>query len=111
MHDNYNYPMGADTPDAPWNQPEPKVETLKCYVSQTLIKHTDVYDLDCDFEKAYKEYRYTPLELINEFARVLPELIEKAKQSGHHTEAYKLKNLLKDCKDWEEEEFYACDDD
>lgn len=22
--DNYNYPMGSDTPDAPWNQKEPK---------------------------------------------------------------------------------------
>lgn len=36
--DNYNYPMGADTPDAPWNQvdnPEREVEVL---VSITLSK-------------------------------------------------------------------------
>ena len=23
MYDNYNYPAGADTPDAPWNQSDP----------------------------------------------------------------------------------------
>lgn len=36
--DNYNYPMGADTPDAPWNQvdnPEREIEVL---VSVTLSK-------------------------------------------------------------------------
>ena len=36
--DNYNYPMGADTPDAPWNQvdnPEKEIEVL---VSITLSK-------------------------------------------------------------------------
>lgn len=25
--DNYNYPMGSDTPDAPWNQKEPTTST------------------------------------------------------------------------------------
>lgn len=123
MYNNYDYPMGADNEDAPWNQEEQKAETLKCYVSQTLIKHTDVTTTDyvhfnsnivtqyTDFEKAYKDCRYTPLELINEFAKVLPELIDKAKKSGHRIEAYKYRNMLSDCKNWEEEDFYACNDE
>lgn len=44
--DNYNYPMGADTPDAPWNQvdnPEREIEvTISITLSRTAkIKVTD----------------------------------------------------------------------
>lgn len=36
--DNYNYPMGADTPLAPWNQEEPKEEEIEVTVSITMSK-------------------------------------------------------------------------
>lgn len=48
--DNYNYPMGADTPDAPWNQadnPEREVEVL---VSITLSKTVKVKVSDYTIE-------------------------------------------------------------
>jgi hypothetical protein len=35
---NYDYPMGADTSDAPWNQESPKPRTIEVTVSITLSK-------------------------------------------------------------------------
>lgn len=35
---NYDYPMGADTKDAPWNQEDPKPRTIEVTVSITLSK-------------------------------------------------------------------------
>lgn len=40
--DNYNYPCGADTPDAPWNQEEVPDKEFEIQVSQTLVKTCDV---------------------------------------------------------------------
>ena len=36
--DNYNYPMGADTKDAPWNQVDNPEEEIEVTVSITLSK-------------------------------------------------------------------------
>ena len=41
--DNYNYPMGADTADAPWNQVEPEPIEVEVTVSITLSKTVKVY--------------------------------------------------------------------
>ena len=53
--DNYNYPPGADTPDAPWNQPcEQDPITLDVTVNTTLYKkftvETSNYDVFTDDE-------------------------------------------------------------
>ncbi len=40
--DNYNYPMGADTPDAPWNQTDVPELTFDVAISQSLSKSTKV---------------------------------------------------------------------
>ena len=53
--DNYNYPMGADTPDAPWNQvdnPEKEIEVL---VSITLSKTFKVKVSDYDIADSGKD--------------------------------------------------------
>ena len=53
--DNYNYPMGADTPDAPWNQvdnPEKEIEVL---VSITLSKTFKVKVSDYDITDSGKD--------------------------------------------------------
>ena len=42
MYDNYSYPCGADTPDAPWNQEEVPEKEFEIQVSQTLVKTCDV---------------------------------------------------------------------
>ena len=36
--DNYNYPMGADTKDAPWNQVDNPEREIEVTVSVTLSK-------------------------------------------------------------------------
>ena len=38
MYDNYNYPCGADGPDAPWNQPEVPERDFDITCSQSLSR-------------------------------------------------------------------------
>ena len=50
--DNYNYPVGSDTSDAPWNQsenPEKEIEVTVCIsLSKTIkIKVSDYKITDC----------------------------------------------------------------
>lgn len=40
--DNYNYPMGADTKDAPWNQADNPEREIEVLVSVTLSKTVKV---------------------------------------------------------------------
>lgn len=40
--DNYNYPIGADTTDAPWNQVEHPEKEVEVTISVTLSKTTKV---------------------------------------------------------------------
>ena len=41
--DNYNYPMGADTADAPWNQVDPEPIEIEVTISITLSKTVKIY--------------------------------------------------------------------
>ena len=41
--DNYNYPMGADTANAPWNQVDPEPIEVEVTVSITLSKTVKIY--------------------------------------------------------------------
>ena len=90
--DNYNYPMGSDTKDAPWNQkelPEKEIEvtvsitlskTVKIKVSDYTIysnedengKCFDEIDYsDCNLKEAVEKQVYLPQEagqLISDFA-------------------------------------------
>lgn len=38
MYDNYNYPPGADTPDAPWNEPVIPEKDFEITCSQSLSR-------------------------------------------------------------------------
>ena len=40
--DNYNYPMGSDTPEAPWNQVDQPEREIEVLVSVTLSKTVKV---------------------------------------------------------------------
>lgn len=46
MYDNYSYPPGADTPSAPWNQPEIPEKEFEVTISQTLSKTVTVFTDD-----------------------------------------------------------------
>ena len=79
MYDNYNYPPGADGPDAPWNQVDLEPREIEVTVSITLSKTVKVevddysiedddeggvcYDYsECDLEKVVKEQIILPQE-------------------------------------------------
>lgn len=90
--DNYNYPMGADTKDAPWNQkelPEKEIEvtvyitlskTVKIKVSDYTVysneddngNHFEEVDYsDCNLKEAVEKQVYLPQEagqLMSDFA-------------------------------------------
>ena len=60
--DNYNYPMGADTKDAPWNQvdnPERKIEvTVSVTLSKTVkikVSNYEITDSGKDEDGEYFE--------------------------------------------------------
>lgn len=42
MYDNYNYPAGADTPDAPWNEVEVPEKDFDVTISQSLSRDITV---------------------------------------------------------------------
>lgn len=60
MHDNYNYPLGADNPDAPWNQVDPpdvdfNVEAI-VNLSRTAKVTTDCVYKDDDDIRICEDY-------------------------------------------------------
>lgn len=119
MYDNYNYPAGADTPDAPWNEPVVPDKTFDVLISQTLSKDTEVttddytprFDKedgpyadteDTNFESAYMEEHMTPLQLIEKFKEFLTKhlpdpIVDLA-------EYKKWKKLISECEGWTEDE-------
>lgn len=115
--DNYNYPMGADTPDAPWNEvtlPEKEIEvtisvtlskTVKLYVNDYIVD-VDVDDSgymyedhdfsECDLHRAVEEQITLPHELATYTERMFDNSASlKAAGMPRH-----LKNAIADCKDW-----------
>ena len=128
MYDNYNYPLGADTPSAPWNQHEPDEKEFEVTCSQTLSKTVTVsttnyeegvdeeYDEEgckcgyywcdtsnVDWAEEYAENDYhTPLQLINLFKRFLEDMVNGTETTPKHP--WFLKRLIEECDDW-------CDDE
>ena len=83
MYDNYNYPEGTDTPDAPWNEVSTTPVDVEVTVSITLSKTVTVsvddytaepnwdeegycepsYDFsECDLKRAVQEQIDLPME-------------------------------------------------
>lgn len=124
MYDNYNYPVGADTPKAPWNQEETPIKSFNVLCSQTLSKEVDVKTNDYIYEKpekdedgnisqnidtsdtnwvvAYGMDHYTPRALIWCFKRLLNIMMEE-KNYKYFTKE-KLKELVDECTGWSEDE-------
>lgn len=121
MYDNYNYPSGADTPDAPWNQSEPDdkeflvdVEyilqkknvkvTTKDYRPEVVINDEEIVEpldtSDTNWENAYEESGHLTIqELLNE----LKEYVKADMQtcSPNTCKGAYLKRVLEDCDGWE----------
>ena len=131
MYDNYNYPPGADGPDAPWNQEDTPEKEFEVTISQTLSKNTTVctadycpggcyqeteWDIDgchtvacyepddtsdTDWKAAYNNEHYTPLGLIQEFK----EMLEKNTPISES----RRKHLIEECMNWIEDDLEVCE--
>ena len=111
--DNYNYPMGADTKDAPWNQEDLPEKLFGITVSCSLSKDVDVtstdYDplndeLNCPWDD-YTESEYTPSEII-EFAKQCAEYMLSNKDYKVKSK-YGLKKMINSCTGWNTDEANA----
>lgn len=123
MYDNYNYPMGADTPDAPWNQPgDPDPITLAVTVNTTLYRdstvetsnydicrddfdetHIELHDGYSDVERYYTEQHKSIPFLLDELAKYIEG--ELAGCDLSQSRRQELEEMLADCKGWKEHSF------
>lgn len=119
-----NYPPGAaNDPNAPYNQVEVPERDFDVLISQTLSKSTSVETndyipvsereedfnnsycdtSDTDWKKVYSDYgRYTALELIEEFKKLLQENLPNLKEDPKKYRKYK--NLIEECEGWVEDD-------
>ena len=137
MYDNYHYPPGADTPDAPWNQVEYPEEEFNVTIVETLSKDVTIFtnnynlEMDCDeggcyrncdtsdtpWKDEYKKQGCTAIETIIAVKTYLEEvrleqLIELSRCRSLTTEEQKelrvVKDLIEQCSDWKQEEIEFC---
>ena len=122
MYDNYNYPPGADTPDAPWNQVEPPEIEAEVNVSFTLERDATIttnevyYDEDCwelcddaDIGKSYDDYYVGIPEMIEELSKyakgemqVLEKFIKARTANKEERERYHyLQRIIDSAGGWE----------
>ena len=109
MFESEYYPLGANTPDAPWNQSDPDPVDVDCYVSCSISKGVTVsttdyvaeewedwdsddeggyvhsggvdYDFsDCNFSESYHQDHYGILELLEQLKVFLEGAIEDLEQ-------------------------------
>lgn len=123
MYNNYDYPLGADTPLAPWNQVENCEIERDCNVTETITRNvtlstTDyiaekdwddelgkcvsVDTSDTDWAAEYSNQEYTVLELIDKLkAYVEVDIKNTSPNTGKGRE---LQRLLSACSGWEQVE-------
>jgi hypothetical protein len=113
---NYDYPMGADTKDAPWNQEDPEPRTIEVTVSITLSKtmkiEVDDYtaeeemDEDSGIVNTYYDYSECDLRKAVEEQICLPnKAYESLCNTIYTTQNYQARRCLEDLKGWEVDDF------
>jgi len=122
MYDNYNYPPGADTPDAPWNEPvRPEIDA-EVYVQFTVERiatittdevwwDEDGWELaaDADIGKAYDDYYVAIPEMLGELTKyvkgemqVLEKFIKSRTANKEERERYSyLQRIIDSAGGWE----------
>lgn len=120
MYDNYNYPLGADNENAPWNERETPEKVFGCEVTITLTKTCDVTTQDYILEEAeYPDYmggidtsdvnwldeyesQYLPLPKLMER---MADLLEQLQPTGTDRKSINLcseiRDLCEQARDWE----------
>lgn len=123
MMDNYNYPVGTDTKDAPWNERENDTKEFDTTFEFTLTKTTKIetsdyiqdWDYVCDDEtgreklvpcgtdtsgvdwfREYSQQHLTPFEIIQEFKRQLPALFTYYTEKRDNTDNPSEKSFCND---------------
>lgn len=120
MYDNYNFPIGADTPDAPWNQEENPEKTFNVEVEVVLKKtvsvETNMYNRyfedetkdyvidteDTNWKDAYELSHHTIPELL----QMLKTYVEKDMKNfkGIKRRQLALQKILDDIGGWKVDE-------
>lgn len=137
MYDNYNYPVGANTPDAPWNQSDPEPVEVKVTISQSLSRSTTItvtdytaeewedcepdgeggfyrtggvdYDFsDSNLKEAYEIQEYTIPELLEYLKSYL--IADIAQCSEESSKKKLLQCILKGCEGWTVDETEVVED-
>ena len=130
MYDNYNYPVGADGSDAPYNQSDPEPVEVDVCISQTLHKSTTIsttdyvaeecedcerdddgrfvttggvsYDFsDSDLLNAYKNDSWTIPELLYELKDYIKQDLDRG---CSESKKIWLERMMKACEGWELDE-------
>lgn len=131
MYNNYDYPCGADGPEAPWNQSDPEPVEVNVAISQTLSRSAKIlvtdytanewedvepddegvffitreveYDFsDSDLKSAYEEQEYTISKLLDYLKTYL--IADIANCNIDSGKKQKLQHILDCCKGWEVDE-------
>ena len=114
--DNYNYPMGADTQDAPWNEIDvPEIEitaTASVLLTKKKIKiATDYYALTGDGCELLCDHNDVK-EMFEEQCNSIPFLLEQLSKYINSelklstisiARKIQLKSMLEDCTGWTQE--------
>lgn len=121
MYDNYNYPMGADNENAPWNQSDPPERDFDVTISQTLSRSVAIATSDyipevdeedgrtypnteyTDWKRAYQDASYTPLALIAKFKELMEIALKNDRVPKNLQHTYK--HLIMECEGWEEDDY------
>ena len=131
MYDNYNYPIGADIPNAPWNQSDPEPIEVEVTISQSLSRSTKIkvtdyianewedvdsddeggfykiggveYDFsDSDLKGAYEEQEYDIPKLLDYLKAYL--IADIAKYNEESNRKKELQHILSCCEGWNVDE-------
>lgn len=111
--DNYNYPMGADTKDAPWNQVDNPEREIEVTVSVTLSKTVKIKVSDYQITDSGKDEDGEYFEDIDysdcDLKTAVEEQIVLPQEAGQLIENFaigtvKAKNMAEDLSNWNVDE-------
>lgn len=110
MYNNYDYPVGADTPEAPWNIEDLPEKNFAITVSCSLSKDTEVVSNNYDETGFYGAGSLN--EPYNEYTcseKTIKQIIDFAKEAAQYFLAnndfkvrpkYTLKKIVDSCEGW-----------
>ncbi len=84
--DNYNFPLGSDNEQAPWNKKDPEKKDIDVYVSITMSKSftiqipedSDIEDIDLNYEvkqqHSLPQNAYKNIQPVGNMRKVISDL-------------------------------------